>query len=83
MTHTSVPIARPMLVTSGPLDLCASIRREYLEMPGLCLTLEQAEKMWNVDRITCLDALEILIREGFLYRAGTVYLKKARERRLP
>jgi hypothetical protein len=30
------------------------VRGEYLEMPGLSLTLEQAMRMWGVERQACL-----------------------------
>ena len=39
-------------------------------MPGLSVTLAQAARLWNVDRRRCLDVLEALTKEGFLYRAG-------------
>jgi hypothetical protein len=58
-----------------PIDLRALIRAEYLEMPGLCLTLAQAARLWNVDRDTCLAMLESLTREGFLYRSRDSYFR--------
>ena len=44
------------------------IRAEYREMPGLCLTTEQAMRLWTLDRPTCEAALETLIRAGVLER---------------
>jgi hypothetical protein len=44
-------------------------------MPGLCLTLAQAARLWNVDQDRCLAALESLTREGFLYRARNSYFR--------
>jgi hypothetical protein len=59
------------------IDLAGLVRAEYLEMPGLCLTLAQAARLWNADRDECLVVLDMLKREGFLdcrrdlyYRAG-------------
>jgi len=59
-------------------DLTSRIRGEYLEMPGMCLTLSQAAKLWNVDRDTCKYALESLMQAGFLYKSGETFLRKGR-----
>jgi DNA-binding GntR family transcriptional regulator len=42
------------------------IRGEYLEMPGLRLTLEQAQRLCGVDRTLCQQVLDQLVGEGFL-----------------
>ncbi|HET9264849.1 MAG TPA: hypothetical protein VFO14_17495 [Vicinamibacterales bacterium] len=42
------------------------IRREYQEMPGLALTLPQAERLWGVDEDRCRAALEALVASKFL-----------------
>jgi DNA-binding IclR family transcriptional regulator len=65
----------PLVQTPRPVDLGAMIRAEYLEMPGLCLTLGQAARLWNVDTNQCREILETLTRTGFLYRSGDMYLK--------
>jgi hypothetical protein len=57
-----------MLSTS---TLITRIRGEYMTMPGLKLTREQACRLWAVDDDTCSAALEALIDEGFLHRTGT------------
>ena len=35
-------------------------------MPGLRLTLAQAQRLWQVDRAECESALDALLQEGFL-----------------
>jgi hypothetical protein len=50
-------------------------------MPGLSLTLAQAARLWNVDRLRCLDALDALMNEGFLYRARDSYVRTTCGRR--
>jgi hypothetical protein len=63
----AIPIARHV----GFVDresLLRQVRGEYLEMPGLNLTLEQAMRMWGVERQACLGLLESLIDCGFLRR---------------
>jgi len=39
---------------------------EYLEMPGLCLTLRQARRLWGLDEAECQLLLDALIECGFL-----------------
>jgi len=42
------------------------IRCEYLEMPGLCLTLKQAQRLWGLDEPTCREAMQLLVDTKFL-----------------
>jgi len=43
------------------------IRAEYLEMPGLSLTLAQAQRLWNLPCAhCCCGFLEELAATGFL-----------------
>ena len=48
--------------------LLERIRSEFLEMPGLKLSLEQACRLWNLKEAQCGDTLDALIVEGFLLR---------------
>ena len=41
---------------------------EFLEMPGLRLTCQQAERLWGLDKDTCLQLLEYLVEAKFLCR---------------
>jgi DNA-binding IclR family transcriptional regulator len=41
-------------------------RGEYREMPGLRLTIEQAMRLWNLDRQTCLQVLNSLVASHYL-----------------
>jgi hypothetical protein len=43
---------------------------EYLEMPGLCLTCQQAQHLWNLDHQTCQTLLDALIDLRFLVRTS-------------
>lgn len=47
-------------------DLARRVRAEYADMPGLCLTLPQAQRLWKVDRQTCEAVFSRLIAHGFL-----------------
>jgi hypothetical protein len=42
------------------------IRAEFLEMPGMQLTVEQVERLSGVERATCKTVLDDLVRAGFL-----------------
>jgi hypothetical protein len=43
---------------------------EYLEMPGLQLTLKQAQRLWGLDEQTCARLLEFLVETRFLVRTS-------------
>jgi hypothetical protein len=62
-------------VSSPAVPLSQRIRAEYEEMPCLRLTLPQASRFWNVDRQTCLAALDQLVEEGFLVLGRFGYMR--------
>jgi hypothetical protein len=47
-------------------ELARRIQAEYAEMPGLCVTLPQAQRLWAVDRRTCEAAISRLVEHGML-----------------
>lgn len=55
------------------------VRAEFLEMPGLKLTLAQAQRLWGVDRETCEAVIEELTASRFLARTrdGAFVLRAA------
>lgn len=59
-------------------DLLSRARGEYLEMPGLSLTVRQAQRLWGLDSSACSQVLQGLIEAGFLKRRpdGT-YVRRA------
>jgi hypothetical protein len=42
------------------------LRAEFLEMPGLHLTLEQVQRLCSVDQTICQMVLDVLVDEKFL-----------------
>jgi hypothetical protein len=50
-------------------QLLRRIRGEYLEMPGLRLTCEQAQRLWGLDAPTCASLLACLVDARFLQRS--------------
>lgn len=52
------------------------IRSEYLEMPGLRLTLGQAQRLFGVERTMCKTVLDALVGEQFLcVKTNIVYAR--------
>jgi Fic family protein len=49
-------------------ELGRLVRAEYLKMPGLSLTIEQAQRLWSVDRPTCEAVFSTLRSTKFLER---------------
>jgi hypothetical protein len=48
--------------------LMRRVRGEYREMPGMRLTVDQAMRLWTMDRETCADVLSSLVAAHFLER---------------
>jgi hypothetical protein len=46
--------------------LLSRIRSEFLEMPGLQLTLAQASRLWGLEPRACRDIIEALVASAFL-----------------
>lgn len=49
-------------------QLIRRVRGEYREMPGMRLTLDQATRLWGLDRKTCAAVLDSLVAAHFLER---------------
>jgi hypothetical protein len=49
-------------------DLLRRVRGEFREMPGMRLTLEQAMRLWDLDRQACGAILDSLIVAHFLQK---------------
>jgi hypothetical protein len=54
--------------------LVERVRSEFLEMPGLRLTLPQAARLWGLDLASCEAVVDVLVEREFLQRtaSGTV-----------
>ncbi len=60
----------PTAVQTPTREMLQRIRGEYLEMPGLRLTAEQARRLWSLDISTCRSLLDALVEANFLRRSG-------------
>jgi hypothetical protein len=47
-------------------NLLNRVRAEFIEMPGLRLRVEQAQRLWNMDRTSCELLLRSLVDAKFL-----------------
>jgi hypothetical protein len=55
--------------------LCTRIIGEFLEMPGLSVTIPQACRLWSIDQPRCERILGTLQGSGFLRRSGDRYVR--------
>jgi hypothetical protein len=62
-------------------SLVAGVRGEYVEMPGLRVTLGQACRLWQVDITTCEMLLDHLVRDGFLCKTDSGFYAASKEAR--
>ena len=57
--------------------LLRRIRAEYRGMPAMRLTLDQAMRLWMLDRETCARMLNLLIEARFIDRDASGRYRKA------
>jgi hypothetical protein len=57
-------------------DILRRIEAEYGEMPGMCVTGPQAQRLWGLDSTTCAFVLKTLVDQRILRRtARGTYVK--------
>ena len=63
-----VASARATFSTPGEAirGLMQQVQAEYAEMPGLSVTLSQAQRLWAVDQGTCEEVFGRLVSSGVL-----------------
>lgn len=54
------------LFADADASVISRMRAEFAEMPGLCLTREQARRLWNLPAEACQRALDHLVEAGYL-----------------
>jgi hypothetical protein len=52
--------------TATTIDWAQLVRAEYLEVPGLELTRDQAQRLWGLDHAACDKVLAALVECRFL-----------------
>ena len=64
-THRAAPIP----ASAPPLhDILFRIESEYREMPGMCVTAAQAQRLGGIDATTCSFVLTTLVERQVLRR---------------
>jgi hypothetical protein len=56
-------------------QLLVRTRAEYLEMPGLALTIAQAARLFSLPLDVCTLTLDALVESGFLRKHGPTYFR--------
>jgi hypothetical protein len=54
--------------TAALHDLLRRVESEYREMPGMCVTAPQAQRLWGLDSTTCAFVLMTLVERRVLRR---------------
>ena len=58
-------------VTQMNIELLAiRVRAEFQEMPGLHLTVRQAERLWGLAPDVCAQVVDVLVSRAILKRHG-------------
>ncbi len=58
-------------------DAIRRVRAEFLEMPGLRLTISQAARLWAMDIDLCEAVLATLVETRFLVRTSKAQFARA------
>jgi hypothetical protein len=61
--------------TGRIVDLVGLIRSEYDEMPGLCLTRAQVQRLWLLEPTSCDYVLRALVDAGYLRLTPSGYVR--------
>jgi hypothetical protein len=56
--------------TASLHELLLRIESEYREMPGMCVTAAQAQRLWGLETVTCNFVLMTLVDRGILRRTA-------------
>lgn len=56
-------------------ELVGRIRAEYDEMPGLCLTRAQAQRLWLLEPDLCDNIFRAMVDAGFLRLTAGGYVR--------
>lgn len=63
--------------------LLLRVRYEYLEMPGMRLTLDQAQRLFGMEWALCREVLDELVAEQFLCEKPDGTFARLTEGRIP
>lgn len=70
-----LPCGAEILTMSLTTSLLNRVRSEFIEMPGLRLRIDQAQRLWNLDRTSCELVLSSLVSAKFLRVEDELYVR--------
>jgi hypothetical protein len=62
------PTQQPTEASVALRDVLNRVAGEYHEMPGMCVTRPQAQRLWGLDSTTCELVLTTLVERGVVRR---------------
>ena len=69
LSGTPDPVRTGKPPTTAALhELLRRVESEYREMPGMCVTAPQAQRLWGLDSTTCAFVLMTLVERRVLRR---------------
>ena len=74
---THEPCTVTLFRTSQEDHLLRRVRGEFREMPGMRLTIDQAMRLWMIDRTTCTRLFDSLVAARFIEIDRTGRYRKA------
>ena len=75
--HAQEPCTVMVHGTFADDNLMRRVRSEFREMPGMRLTLDQACRLWSLDRDRCAGVMATLVAGKFLEVDGNGRYRKA------
>jgi Fic family protein len=74
MNARHASLSYPSIAPVRSRDLHSRIRAEFLEMPGLRLTVQQAARFFHLEVAECERVLSDLVRTGELRLDGSMFV---------
>jgi hypothetical protein len=66
-----------MAMNNNVEQLAVRVSAEFQEMPGMSLTMSQAQRLWCLDGDTCAEVVALLVARSVLrYQANTITLAR-------
>jgi len=74
----TVPYGLPLSTYAGNLRISATlwqVRQAFAEMPGLCVSCREAERIWRIDATTAEAVLQALVEIGYLRKGSRGFVR--------
>jgi hypothetical protein len=57
------------------LDVIWRVRLDFDQMPGLCVTCLQAQRLWKIDALTAAGVFQMLVEMGYVRNNGRGFVR--------